>query len=111
VAIGTERGELAGKKERTPEDSRRLDRIEKDLAAQRGQFEQFFEELPQHFSAKPVALQEQLRETEGILEDLRELPAGTVAIYTLVGEDKFRAILRTPRRCSRPTSIPSKPPT
>jgi CHAT domain-containing protein len=95
VAIGTERGELAGKKERTPEDSRRLDQIEKDLAVSNAAFEQFIEELPRHFSAKPVALQD-LRETEGIMEDLRELPPGTVAIYTLVGDDKFRAILRTP---------------
>ena len=30
------------------------------------------------------------------MEDLRELPPGTVAIMTVVGEDKFRAILRTP---------------
>ena len=30
------------------------------------------------------------------MEDLRELPAGTVAIFTLIGEDKFYAILRTP---------------
>ena len=30
------------------------------------------------------------------MEDLRELPPGTVAIYTLVGEDKYRAILGTP---------------
>jgi CHAT domain-containing protein len=36
-----------------------------------------------------------LRESQGIMEDLRELPAGTVAIYTLIGEDKFHAILRT----------------
>ena len=40
---------------------------------------------------KPAAaLQlEQLRETQGIMEDLRELPPGTVAIFTLVGEDIF----------------------
>src|ERR1035438_556491 len=30
------------------------------------------------------------------MEDLRELPAGTVAIFTLIGEDKVYAVLRTP---------------
>ena len=31
-----------------------------------------------------------------MMEDLRELPGGTVAIFTLIGDDKFYAILRTP---------------
>jgi CHAT domain-containing protein len=30
------------------------------------------------------------------MEDLRDLPAGTVAIFTLIGDDKVYAILRTP---------------
>src|SRR5438445_11477156 len=30
------------------------------------------------------------------MEDLRELLAGTVAIYTLVGDEKYRVILITP---------------
>jgi CHAT domain-containing protein len=39
---------------------------------------------------------ETLRETQGIMEDLREMPAGTVAIFTLIGDDAYHAILRTP---------------
>ena len=38
----------------------------------------------------------QLRESQGLMEDLRELGPGTVALYTLVGEDKYRVILTTP---------------
>jgi len=62
------------------------------------EFERFLSDLALRFNAKPMAALriEDLREMQGIMEDLRELPAGTVAIYTLVGEDKFRAILRTP---------------
>jgi len=37
-----------------------------------------------------------LRESQGLMEDLRELPAGSVAIYTLVGANEVHAILRTP---------------
>lgn len=92
-----ERGDLLAKSTRTPEETRRLDQLEKDLVAGNTKFERFLGELPQRFSPKPVALQD-LRETAGIMEDLRELPPGTVAIFTLVGEDKFRAILRT--RCA-----------
>jgi CHAT domain-containing protein/Tfp pilus assembly protein PilF len=98
VAIGTERGALLEKKNRTSEETRRLAELEKDIAIGNQHLESFFGGLAQSFSAKPaVAMHvEQLRETQGIMEDLRELPGGTVAIYTLVGEDKFRAILRTP---------------
>src|ERR1039457_4917256 len=98
VATGSERGDLVAKKARTPEETLRLDQLEKDVAVGNIAFEKFFADLAQRFSDKPAGTLhvEQLRETQGIMEDLRELPAGTVAIYTLVGEDKFRAILRTP---------------
>jgi CHAT domain-containing protein/Tfp pilus assembly protein PilF len=97
AAIGTERGDLLAKPKLTPEEAKRLEQLEKDVAVGNVQFEKFLGNLAQQFSAKPAAaLQvEQLRETQGIMEDLRELPPGTVAIYTLAGEDKFRAILRT----------------
>ncbi len=98
VAIGTERGDLLAKPTRTAEEAHRLDRLEKDIAVGNVEFERFLSDLAVRFNAKPMAALrvEDLRETQGIMEDLRELPAGTVAIYTLVGEDKFRAILRTP---------------
>jgi CHAT domain-containing protein/tetratricopeptide (TPR) repeat protein len=98
AAIGSERADLLAKKARTPEEALRLDQLEKDVAAGNMAFEKFFADLAQGFSDKPAETLhvEQLRETRGIIEDLRDLPAGTVAIYTLVGEDKFRSILRTP---------------
>jgi CHAT domain-containing protein/Tfp pilus assembly protein PilF len=97
VAIGAARGELLAKEERTPEETLRLDQLEKDVAVGNMAFEKFLGDLAQRFSDKPAAVLQvgQLRETQGLMEDLRELPPGTVAIYTLAGEDKFRAILRT----------------
>ena len=94
MAIGAERGELLAKRVRTAQETRRLTQLEQDLTAGNFAFEGFLRDLSRNFTAAPERL-EQIRETQGIVEDLRELPAGTVAIYTLVGSDKFRAILRS----------------
>jgi CHAT domain-containing protein/uncharacterized protein HemY len=98
VALGTERGELLDKKDLTPEETKRLVQLDQDLVVGNAAFEKFLTELAEHFSTmgEATARVAQLRETQGIMEDLRELPKGTVAIYTLVGEDKYRAILVTP---------------
>jgi CHAT domain-containing protein len=98
MTIGVERGDLLAKKTLTPEQSQHLAKLEQDLAAGNQAFEHFLGDLTQHFSAKPemTGRVDTLRETQGIMEDLRELPAGTVAIFTLIGDDKFYAILRTP---------------
>jgi CHAT domain-containing protein len=97
MTVGVERGELLGKKTLTPEQSQRLVQLEQDLAVGNQAFDHFLGDLTQHFSGKPemVGRIDTLRETQGIMEDLRELPAGTVAISTLIGDDKFLAILRT----------------
>jgi CHAT domain-containing protein/Tfp pilus assembly protein PilF len=99
MAIGAERGELITKKTLTSAETRYLQQIEEDLKAGNIAFDKFLGDLTQHFSAKPevnAKVVEELREEEGFMADLRELPAGTVAIYTLAGDDKFHAILRTP---------------
>ena len=98
VAVGVERGDLIAKKSLTVDEKQRLDVLEKDIATGNVEFEKFLGDLARQFAAKPaMALHiEQLRETQGIMEDLRELPKGTVAIFTLAGEDRFRSILRTP---------------
>ncbi len=98
MTIGVERGDLLAKKTLTAEQSQRLATLEQNLATGNQAFEHFLGDLTQHFSAKPemTGRIDTLRETQGIMEDLRELPAGTVAIFTLIAEDKFYAILRTP---------------
>jgi CHAT domain-containing protein/uncharacterized protein HemY len=99
MTIGVERGELVAKKSLTPEQSQRLMQLEQELAVGNQAFEHFLGDLKQHFSANlelNAKVVEQLRDEESFTEDLRELPAGTVAIYTFANEDKFYAILRTP---------------
>ena len=99
MTIGAERGELLAKKALTAEQSQQLTELERDLSVGNEAFEHFLGELTQHFSAKlqlNAKVVDELREEEGFMEDLREMPAGTVAIYTLAGEDKFHLILRTP---------------
>jgi CHAT domain-containing protein/Tfp pilus assembly protein PilF len=97
MAIGSERGALLAKKTLTPEETQRLTMLDSDISVGNQKFQQFLGELAQHFSAKVDANRriEDLRETQGIMEDLRELPEGTVAIYTLAAQDRFYAILRT----------------
>ena len=97
--IGTERGELLAKRTLTPEQTQRLAALEQDLAVGNQAFEKFLGELSTHFNATPEgtnAKVEQLREAQGMMEELRELPRGTVVIHTVVGADKYYAILRTP---------------
>jgi CHAT domain-containing protein len=98
MAIGVKRGDLLAKKTLTDEERQQLDQLEKDIAVGNVEFERVLDEMAQQFAAKPAGAMrvEELRETQGIMEDLRDLPPGTVAILTVVGEDKFRTILRTP---------------
>jgi CHAT domain-containing protein len=88
---------LLAKPSLTDQEKTQLSQYENDIAVGNTEFEKFLDEMAQQFAAKPqMALRvEELRETQGIMEDLRELPPGTVAILTVVGEDKFRTILRT----------------
>lgn len=97
VARGVERGNLIAKPSLTASETRRLAQLEQDISAGNAAFDRFLAELRTHFDSGPAAARvQQFGESQGLMEDLRELPPGTVAIYTLVGDDKFRAILVTP---------------
>jgi len=97
AAIGTERGTLMDKKSRTPEEEQRLARLDADLVVAGNAFQKFLDQLTNELgsSAEPGGRVFQLRESQGLMEDLRELGQGVVALYTLVGEDKYRVILTT----------------
>ena len=98
MAIGAEHGNLLAKRTLTAEQEKRLEQLEQELTACNQAFQQFLGDLTEHFSAKPALGRsiDTLRDTQGIMENLRELPAGTVAIFTLIGADQFYAVLRTP---------------
>src|SRR5258708_6045022 len=97
AALGAERGSLMDKKSRTPEDEQRLARLDADLVVAGNAFQKFLDQLTSELdrSSDSNGKVFQLRESQGLMEDLRELGKGGVALYPLVGEDKYRAILTT----------------
>ncbi len=98
VAIGVERSGLLGNKTPTAEQTSRIAQLEADLSVGGLAFEKFLQDLSKQFAGRPEAAVklEQIREAGGMMSDLAELPAGAVAIYTLIGESKFISILVTP---------------
>ena len=95
--IGTERSTLLEKKSRTPEEEQRLAKLEVDLTIAGQMFQKFLDGLANELGKNAEASNRvfQLRESQGMMEALRDLGKGTVALYTLVGEDKYRVILTT----------------
>jgi CHAT domain-containing protein/uncharacterized protein HemY len=96
--LSTERSALIEKKNRTPEEEQRLAKLEADLIVAGNAFQKFLAQLSAELgaSAEASAKAYALRESQGLMEDLRELGAGTVALYTLVTDEGYRVILTTP---------------
>ncbi|MCU1268363.1 MAG: hypothetical protein JWM21_4681 [Acidobacteria bacterium] len=97
AALGAERGTLMDKKSRTPQEEQRLAKLDADLVVAGNAFQKFLDQLTTELgsSAESGGRVFQLRESQGLMEDLRELGQGVVALYTLVGEDRYRVILTT----------------
>jgi len=97
ATLGTERGTLMDKKTRTPEEEQRLAKLDADLIVAGTAFQKFLDQLVTELGRTSESSGKvfQLRESQGLMEDLRELGKGVVAIYTLVGQDKYRVILTT----------------
>lgn len=96
--LGRERGELLAKQSRTPNEDQRLSKLEADLRFSQEAFQKFLDQLFIEFGKSEIAKERvfQLQESQALMEDLRELGSGAVALYTLVGEEKYRVILVTP---------------
>jgi CHAT domain-containing protein len=96
--IGKERGELLAKAARTADEDKRLTSLDADIAVAGQAFEKFLTSLADELGGadQPGGKVFQLRESQGLMQDLRELGNGAVALYTIVGEDKYRIILTTP---------------
>lgn len=96
AAIGAERNALLAKA-RTDAEEQRLEQIEKDIIVANKAFQSFLDGLTReskHSSIRNDKLTE-LRESRAMMEDLRELGNGAVALYTLVGDENYRIILVT----------------
>jgi CHAT domain-containing protein len=94
---GRERGLLLSKQGRTPEEEKRLAALETDLQASGQAFQKFLDGLGDELgNTKQAARVDQLRDSQALMDDLRELGSGAVALYTIVGAEKYRVILITP---------------
>ena len=98
AALGRERGSLREKDKLTPEEEQKLTQLEADLEVAGQAFQQFLDQLATELGDTPVATERvfQLRESQALMDTLRELGHGAVALYTVVGADKYRVILITP---------------
>jgi CHAT domain-containing protein/tetratricopeptide (TPR) repeat protein len=96
--LGRERGDLMALRTRTAEQDARLASLDRDLTLAFKAFQKFLAGLDTEAAQQKLSKEklEQVEDSEALMETLRELGAGTVAIYTLVTEDKLRLILITP---------------
>ncbi len=99
TAVGTEWAELRSKPSRTPEEDTQLAALSEKLKQANEQWSKFLDGLYVDLGKTKQAqdtvgrIQEN---TTGMQDVLRHLDPGTVALYTLVGEDEYRVIVVTP---------------
>jgi len=96
--IGRERGELVALRTRTAAQEQRLASVEQELLIAGEAFLKFLARLDAEASEQKLVKEKivQVKDSEALMETLRELGNNTVAIYTLVTEDKLRLIVITP---------------
>ena len=96
TALGSRRDALLKKLTRTRDEESELQTLDQRLAAAQAEFAATLDHLADNFAAKPQMVRlEQLREGQGMMDDLRDLPAGAAAIYTLVSPGKVHLVLVT----------------
>jgi CHAT domain-containing protein/tetratricopeptide (TPR) repeat protein len=97
-AIGRTYQELNSLKNLTPDEQRRLDQSWNDLRVAQKNMYSLFDSLSNaslQWNQKGLTVFD-LKESKGMMELLKNLGDDVVAIYTLVGERTYRAILVTP---------------
>jgi len=94
---GRARAELLQKRSRTAEDERQLAALDAELSAAAQAFHAFLDRLSQELGdTRQGARVDDVRESQALSDALREMGHGAVAVYTIVGEDKYSVILITP---------------
>ncbi|MBS1872788.1 MAG: tetratricopeptide repeat protein [Acidobacteria bacterium] len=96
VGAGARYSELTARRQRTAQEDQELVRIEKDLEAGNQAFRRVLDELARQLPSKSPAAGLPLKDIEAFGSDLADLPEGTVAIYTIAGDEKLQTILVTP---------------
>ena len=98
TSIGVRRGALLAKAERSAADEKEISTLEADLEAGNRAFQAFLNTVEATTGSDKSASDQmaRVREAEGLMETLRALGPGAVAVYTIVGEQGYRSILITP---------------
>jgi CHAT domain-containing protein len=97
TAIGMEFGGLRTKNARTPAENERLVQLAEDIKVARQAFQQFLSGLAQasDYVTPGGTTLAQLQEAQALMGVLRTLGPDVVALYTLVGEEKYQVIVIT----------------
>ena len=99
TAAGKEWAALRAKPSRTPEEEKHLAELSEQLKVANEAWGKFLSGLYEEFgkTKQSQTTVENLKESaSGMQRVVRALDAGTVALYTLVGEEKYRVIVVTP---------------
>ena len=97
TAIGVETSSLEAKPHLTPAEEQRLVQLEAERAVANQFFHKFLARLAGELEGKKGRITlAQISESQNLTEALKELGAGTVALYTLVTAKKYRVIIITP---------------
>jgi CHAT domain-containing protein/Tfp pilus assembly protein PilF len=99
AALGAEYGALRARPARTADETQRMGALETDLAVARQAFEQFLAHLQVEVWQAPqvqARIARLAEESQGLMDALRDLGPGTVALYTLVTDTAYHVILTTP---------------
>jgi CHAT domain-containing protein/Tfp pilus assembly protein PilF len=98
TALGKERSELVEKRSLSADEEQRLKKLDADLELASQAFQKFLDQLSDEFAKTKQGSEKvfELRESQGMMADLRDLGADSVVLYTIVGEDKYRVVLITP---------------
>jgi CHAT domain-containing protein/Tfp pilus assembly protein PilF len=98
AAAGRERSDLLASKSRTPEEESRLADLTKAVETANNNFQTFLHDLNSELGSSEQA-GERVSEVEekisSLQNALRGLPAGTVGLYTFVGDEKYHVIVVT----------------
>jgi CHAT domain-containing protein/Tfp pilus assembly protein PilF len=99
TAVGNEWAALRAKPSRTPEEEQHLAELSVGLQLANQQWEKFLNGLYAELGTSKqaqVSVENLQESASGMQRVVRELGPGAVALYTLVGEEKYRVIVVTP---------------
>jgi CHAT domain-containing protein/Tfp pilus assembly protein PilF len=98
AASAARRTQLRAQSSLTPQQSEELKRLDFESEQAMSSFQQTLAELGRDAQQNPSSAGKvgELRESEGLMQDVRDLGAGVVAICTLAGETKLHIVLITP---------------